>query len=73
MAMNIISKEKKESRWIGLPTNSVQECEHIQVIRGEVGGCGSRCSYPEHRQKVIVAVCLCLSVTAQMQKVQYFR
>lgn len=31
MAMNIISKEKKEIRWIGLPTNSVQECEHIEV------------------------------------------
>ena len=31
MAMNIISKEKKEIHWIGLPTNSVQECEHIQV------------------------------------------
>lgn len=24
MAMNIISKEKKEIRWIGLPTNSLQ-------------------------------------------------
>jgi hypothetical protein len=24
MAMNIISKEKKEIRWLGLPTNSVQ-------------------------------------------------
>ena len=33
MAMNIISKEKKEIRWIGLPTNSVQECEHIQVSK----------------------------------------
>ena len=31
MAMNIISKEKKEIRWIGLPTNSVQECQHIEV------------------------------------------
>ncbi len=31
--MNIISKEKKEIRWIGLPTNSVQECEHVQVRR----------------------------------------
>jgi hypothetical protein len=31
MAMNIINKEKKEIQWIGLPTNSVQECEHIQV------------------------------------------
>lgn len=26
MAMNIISKEKKEIRWLGLPTNSIQEC-----------------------------------------------
>ncbi|CAB3383939.1 Hypothetical predicted protein [Cloeon dipterum] len=26
MAMNIISKEKKEIRWLGLPTNSQQEC-----------------------------------------------
>lgn len=24
MAMNIISKDKKEIRWIGLPTNSAQ-------------------------------------------------
>lgn len=24
MAMNIISKDKKEIRWIGLPNNSVQ-------------------------------------------------
>ena len=31
MAMNIISKEKKEIRWIGLPTNSAQECQHIEV------------------------------------------
>uniref|UniRef100_A0A1B6E6M2 Transcription factor n=1 Tax=Clastoptera arizonana TaxID=38151 RepID=A0A1B6E6M2_9HEMI len=26
MAMNIISKEKKEIKWLGLPTNSIQEC-----------------------------------------------
>ena len=31
MAMNIISKEKKEIRWIGLPTNSLQECHHLEV------------------------------------------
>ena len=31
MAMNIISKEKKDIKWIGLPTNSVQECQHIEV------------------------------------------
>lgn len=31
MAMNIISKEKKEIRWIGLPTNSLQECQHLEV------------------------------------------
>ncbi|CAK9293597.1 unnamed protein product [Gordionus sp. m RMFG-2023] len=29
MAMNIISKEKKEIRWIGLPTNSMQECSNM--------------------------------------------
>lgn len=31
MAMNIISKEKKEIRWLGLPTSSVQESEEIEV------------------------------------------
>ncbi|CAD6222195.1 GSCOCG00000805001-RA-CDS [Cotesia congregata] len=30
MAMNIISKEKKEIRWLGLPTNSLQECVSIE-------------------------------------------
>lgn len=30
MAMNIISKEKKEIRWIGLPTNSLQECQQLE-------------------------------------------
>jgi hypothetical protein len=28
MAMNIISKEKKEIRWLGLPTNSQQVENH---------------------------------------------
>ncbi|XP_041354163.1 transcription factor Dp-1-like isoform X2 [Gigantopelta aegis] len=31
MAMNIISKEKKEIKWIGLPTNSAQECTNLEV------------------------------------------
>ncbi|NXW62323.1 TFDP2 factor, partial [Eurystomus gularis] len=31
MAMNIISKEKKEIRWIGLPTNSAQECHNLEI------------------------------------------
>ncbi|KRY76585.1 Transcription factor Dp-1, partial [Trichinella pseudospiralis] len=30
MAMNIISKEKKEIRWIGLPTSSLQECKRLE-------------------------------------------
>ncbi|XP_033227091.1 transcription factor Dp-1 [Belonocnema kinseyi] len=30
MAMNIISKEKKEIRWLGLPTNSLQECMSLE-------------------------------------------
>jgi len=37
MAMNIISKEKKDIRWIGLPTNSVQECQHIEVSQEKLG------------------------------------
>lgn len=35
MAMNIISKEKKEIRWIGLPTSSAQECEEIEIENEE--------------------------------------
>uniref|UniRef100_A0A8C7N4D0 Transcription factor Dp-2 n=1 Tax=Oncorhynchus kisutch TaxID=8019 RepID=A0A8C7N4D0_ONCKI len=39
MAMNIISKEKKEIRWIGLPTNSAQECQNLE--QGELNRCVS--------------------------------
>ncbi|XP_066930832.1 transcription factor Dp-1-like [Clytia hemisphaerica] len=35
MAMNIISKEKKEIKWVGLPTNSAQECKHLEEQKGE--------------------------------------
>ena len=31
MAMNIISKEKKEIRWIGLPCNTKQECSDLET------------------------------------------
>ncbi|CAF0749169.1 unnamed protein product [Brachionus calyciflorus] len=31
MAMNIISKEKKEIRWIGLPCNTKQECHDLEL------------------------------------------
>jgi hypothetical protein len=31
MAMNIISKEKKEIKWLGLPTSSAQECDNIEA------------------------------------------
>jgi len=30
MAMNIIEKEKKEIRWVGLPTSSTQECRRLE-------------------------------------------
>lgn len=36
MAMNIISKEKKEIRWIGLPTNSAQECQNLEVEKQKI-------------------------------------
>lgn len=33
MAINIISKEKKEIKWIGLPTNAQQECSELEKER----------------------------------------
>lgn len=30
MAINVISKEKKEIKWIGLPTNAAQECQDLE-------------------------------------------
>jgi hypothetical protein len=33
MAMNIISKEKKEIKWIGLPSNSQQEYAHLLELK----------------------------------------
>ena len=33
--MNIISKEKKEIRWLGLPTNSVQEVSALETEKAE--------------------------------------
>jgi hypothetical protein len=35
MAMDIISKEKKEIRWLGLPTNSVQEATSLENEKKE--------------------------------------
>ena len=35
MAMNIISKEKKEIKWIGLPTNAAQECIELEKEKEE--------------------------------------
>ena len=33
--MNIISKEKKEIRWLGLPTNSLQEANSMENDKAE--------------------------------------
>merc|ERR1719293_238733 len=35
MAMNIISKEKKEIRWLALPTNSVQEATSLDIEKSK--------------------------------------
>lgn len=52
MAMNIISKEKKEIKWIGLPTNSAQECQNLEVPWECQEGCllgrCTRCLSPPH-------------------------
>ncbi|KAK9510949.1 hypothetical protein O3M35_005620 [Rhynocoris fuscipes] len=36
MAMNIISKEKKEIRWLGLPTTSAQECINLHSQKQQI-------------------------------------
>lgn len=36
MAMKIISKEKKEIRWIGLPFNRKQECADLEVKKKQL-------------------------------------
>lgn len=36
MAMNIISKEKKEIKWIGLPCNKKQECVDLELEKKEL-------------------------------------
>jgi len=33
MAMEIIYKDKKDIHWVGLPTNSVQEVQALQVFQ----------------------------------------
>ncbi|CAJ0966114.1 unnamed protein product [Ranitomeya imitator] len=43
MAMNIISKEKKEIKWIGLPSNSVQEYREAEEDRAHKA---EECSAP---------------------------
>lgn len=35
MAMDIISKEKKEIHWLGLPTNTAQECKKLTQERNK--------------------------------------
>ncbi len=36
MAMNIISKEKKEIKWIGLPCNKKQECQELEEEKKKI-------------------------------------
>ena len=60
MAMNIISKEKKEIKWVGLPTNSAQECQQLEVCVEELTLCLKLDSvldmfaYSKYNHKVIV-------------------
>uniref|UniRef100_A0A914HTI4 Transcription factor Dp-1 n=1 Tax=Globodera rostochiensis TaxID=31243 RepID=A0A914HTI4_GLORO len=35
MAMNIIEKEKKEIRWVGLPTSSLAECRRLEEEKAQ--------------------------------------
>lgn len=36
MAMNIISKQRKEISWIGLPSNKKQECQELEIEKKNI-------------------------------------
>lgn len=59
MAMNIISKEKKEIKWIGLPTNSAQECQNLEVrtiVRVGLNMCANSGFFPLMQLSVATSV-----------------
>lgn len=56
MAMNIISKEKKEIKWIGLPTNSAQECQNLEVGAATVSSFPPTCRCARCRLQFVIAV-----------------
>lgn len=33
MALNVLQKEKKEIRWVGLPVNMIEECRRLEEER----------------------------------------
>ena len=33
MALNVLQKEKKEIRWMGLPVNMIEECRRLEEER----------------------------------------
>lgn len=51
MAMNIIKKERKEITWIGLPTNSSQECQKIEE---ELSECQQRIAQKKEEAKELL-------------------
>lgn len=75
MAMNIISKEKKEIKWIGLPTNSAQECQNLEVHCQPFMFCSETVPQAVFLKQVVllsaalvparVLCCLCLAWTRQ--------
>lgn len=55
MAMNIIEKEKKEIRWVGLPTSSLQECRRLEEEKAKRQ---ARIRHKaEQLQELIIQVC----------------
>lgn len=58
MAMNIIEKEKKEIRWVGLPTSSLQECRRYEEEKLQKQE--SIRKKTEQLQELVIQVCIFL-------------
>ncbi|XP_036287131.1 transcription factor Dp-2 isoform X1 [Pipistrellus kuhlii] len=75
MAMNIISKEKKEIKWIGLPTNSAQECQNLENILGisELGPENEPCFIPYPSSRYFVTCVLKIEKQRRIERIKQKR
>jgi hypothetical protein len=68
MAMNIISKEKKEIKWLGLPTSSAQECEEIEVENQQTA---KRIEEKQRQLRELVLKVMCKRCITRARKIHF--